>query len=123
MSEPQDMVDSQVRNEFGMPLAGWVHRGNGGVYAPVSASVNSALNWAAALFGGLGFGGLIVLCLIRPWETSDRAIRAEIRSDFAQQIEALNSAVSRAKQDASQAKDWTDQRNTELKTLRKSYDR
>lgn len=89
MSEPQDMVESQVRNEFGMPFAGWVHRGNGGVYAPVNTSVNSALNWAAALFGGGAIVGVLVICLLRPWQSDDRAAQAELRAEFAQRFAAV----------------------------------
>ncbi len=47
MSTPEDMRDCQWRNEFGQPLAGWQHRGNGGVYAPIDASQNKLLPWIA----------------------------------------------------------------------------
>ncbi|MGL4296797.1 MAG: hypothetical protein ACRCTG_13880, partial [Aestuariivirga sp.] len=63
---------------------------------------NDALPWAwtAALFGGLGFGGLIVLCLLRPWETSDRAAQAELRAEFAERFSDVSAEAKQAGDDA-----------------------
>jgi len=118
MNETRDTEDSQVRNEFGMPAAGWQHRGNGGVYAPIDASSNKALPWFSATIAGLGFGGLIILCMLQPWRTEDRASQAELRAEFAQSLAKQQSAIDRAKEDAAIAKDWTDQKNAELKIYR-----
>lgn len=105
---PADMRECEDRNGFGLPATGWQHRGNGGVYAPIDASNNKALPWTvlAALFGGLGFGGVIVLALMSRGqiEAEGRAVRAEVRAEFAQQLAALRSDMDVAKYEASIAK-------------------
>lgn len=65
----------------------------------VGKKVNGPMPWVAlaCLFGGLGFGGMVVLCLLKPWEASDRAAQAELRAEFAQElatvrVEAHNAA-------------------------------
>lgn len=75
-----------------------------------SVGKNDALPWAwtAALFGGLGFGGVIVLCLLKPWETSDRAAQAELRAEFAQRIARTEALAELARKEASTAKDMVD---------------
>lgn len=117
MTEQQD---NQFWHEFQRPAAGWENKGNGGVYAPIDASTNKALPWAvlAAMFGGMGFAGVLVLSMLKPWETADRAARAELRAEFAELLAEQQSAIDRAKQDAAIAKDWTDQKNAELKVYR-----
>ena len=54
-------------------------------------STNKPMPWVAlaSLFGGLGFGGVMVLCVLKPWETADRAAQAELRAEFAQDIAAV----------------------------------
>lgn len=56
-----------------------------------SVGKNEALPWAvlAALFGGLGFGGVVVLCLLKPWESSDRVVKAELLAELAQEIATI----------------------------------
>lgn len=49
-----------------------------------------------------------------------RVAKAETESKLAPAISKLQTDMARAMQDAAQAKDWTDQKNTELKTLRGS---
>jgi hypothetical protein len=103
MSTSKDMAECELRNAQGYPRPhgpttrprATVRSGGAPLTSHVDQSVdnsnNKALPWAvlAALFGGLGFGGVVVLCLLRPWETSDRASQAELRAEFAQRLAAV----------------------------------
>lgn len=58
MSLPQDMADSQVRNEFGF------NAGNGNaIHAPVDNSVNKPLPWIvlACILGSMSLMGVILM--------------------------------------------------------------
>jgi hypothetical protein len=76
--------DSQYEHEFLPPNTGWQHRGNGGVYAPIDASTNRPMPWVAlaCLCGGLGFGGLIILCILAPWRAQSELSEARMRAEF-----------------------------------------
>lgn len=54
----------------------------------------------------------------RDMELMGRVVKAETEAKLAPQIAKLQTDMARAMQDAAQAKDWTDSKNTELKTLR-----
>ena len=72
----------------------------------VGKRVNEALPWCvmAAAFGFLGFGGMIAVALLKPWETEGRAIRAEVRAEFAERIANQDAYIEVAKYEASLAK-------------------
>lgn len=67
------------------PLSGTVDQSTDN---SVGKRTNDALPWCvlAALFGGLGFGGLVVLCLLVPWRAQGELSEAKMRAEFAQAI-------------------------------------
>lgn len=123
MSTSKDMAECEIRNSEGYPRhhgpstrpRATVRSGGAPLTSHVDQSVdnsnNKALPWAvlAALFGGLGFGGLVVLCMLKPWETADRAAHAELRAEFAQDIA---DAKAQAHDAATDAKLWKNKVNT-----------
>ena len=103
MSTREDMAQCQCRNESGYPILS-AGQSAAVVNSPVdnSRNKNSALPWAvmAAAFGFLGFGGMITVALLKPWETEGRAIRAEVRGEFAEQLAAIHAEAKQAGDDA-----------------------
>lgn len=94
-------ADSQYEHEFMPPNAGWQHRGNGGVYAPIDASKNKALPWIAFswfLSGGAVLG-LIIGSIVAP-SLIDSRVEARVA-----RAEALSEL---ARKEASTAKDIVD---------------
>ncbi|HYE70609.1 MAG TPA: hypothetical protein VD932_03700 [Aquabacterium sp.] len=66
----------------------------------VGKRVNEALPWAvmAALFGGLAFGGLIIMAIMMPQQmrAETRAAQTEIRAEFAQEIARIDAKADSA---------------------------
>jgi hypothetical protein len=98
MSTPEDKAACQARDAWGNPIQIFGPHSRGNYSHQDDHSNNKALPWAvlAALFGGLGFGGLVVLCLLKPWETSDRAVQAELRAEFGQDIADIRAEARNA---------------------------
>lgn len=97
--------DSEFSHGWG---TGWTNRGDGGVYAPISQSVNPGLSWAAAVFGGGALFAVLVMAILKPWETADRAVAAELRVEFEQRVSRTEALAELARKEASTAKDITD---------------
>lgn len=93
-------ADSQYEHEFLPPNVGWQHRGNGGVYAPIDASSNRALPWISAVLAGFAAGGVLVLCLLKPWESTSAQAKAELRAELAQEIADARAESKQAGTDA-----------------------
>jgi hypothetical protein len=74
--------------------------------------INDALPWAvlAALFGGLGFGGLVIMAIMMPQQmrAETRAAGAEIRAEFAQGVARAQALAELARKEASTAVDTVD---------------
>jgi hypothetical protein len=72
----------------------------------VGKRTNEALPWCvmAAAFGFLGFGGMIAVALLKPWEAEGRAVRAEVRMEFTNELAALRADMDVAKYESSLAK-------------------
>lgn len=127
MSTPEDMRDCESRNSDGYPCwsspstrprIGLTMSPGAAIGGPatfnqptdnsVGKRINDALNWFAALFGGLAFGGLIILCMVKPWEAESRAARAEVRQQFAEDLARVTALAELARKEASTAKDQVD---------------
>lgn len=108
-AEPRPPVNVATINGGGTPMTTRLDQSNSG-------NVNHHLPWLMLI--SMVATAALVMCILG-YIYGPRLIRAE----FAQDMADLRSDVDRAKQDSAQAKDWTDQKNTELKTLRKVYDR
>ncbi len=108
-AEPRQPVNVSTISGGTTPVNAKVDQSNSG-------NVNHHLPWLMLI--SMVATAALVMCILG-YIYGPRLIRAE----FAQDIANLRSDVNRAKQDSAQAKDWTDQKNTELKTLRKAYDR
>ncbi len=107
------MSDLEQRDQWGNPWqAGPTKRpracptvGDGAVSwinQPTDNSNNKALPWAvlAALFGGMGFGGVLVLCVLAPWDAADRSLKAEVRAEYAQAVADAQAEARAAGTDA-----------------------
>jgi len=79
MSTSEDMAESQIRNEFGMPSTGWVHHGTGGVYAPVDNSQNKLLPWIAV---AMLIAGIAVALAVGAMLNASRAERETRMLEF-----------------------------------------
>jgi ABC-type transport system involved in cytochrome bd biosynthesis fused ATPase/permease subunit len=80
--------------------------------------INPALPWITAMLAGTACGLVIALCLLQPWEHAARAAKAEMRAEFAEQLAQQDARIQDARESARIAKDWTDQKNAELKVYR-----
>ena len=110
-----EMDDCEYRDCWGVPC-GPVTRPVAQVRAPLTGNIdqstdnstNKPLPWVAlaCLFGGLGFGGLIIMALLMPQyvRSEVRASNAELRADMAQQFAMLTAETGVAKYEASLAK-------------------
>lgn len=104
-----DMDDCELRGDGGYPpLHGWIYRGTGGVNAPVDNSTNKAMPWVALAcsFGFLGFGAAFATALMARGqiEAEGRAVKAEMRAEFAQQLADLKAEARAAGTDAAIAR-------------------
>lgn len=75
-----------------------------------SRNKNSAVPWAVlgASFGFLGFGGMIAVALLKPWESEGRAIRAELQAEFAESVARAEANAELAMRVMFTAKDQQD---------------
>jgi len=113
VSTRQDLLECEERDDNGYPRprgpitrpratidSGGAPLNGTNVDQSVGKRVNEALPWAvmAALFGGLAFGGLIIMAIMMPQQmrAETRAAQTEIRAEFAQEIARIDAKADSA---------------------------
>lgn len=95
-------MSPERRNNQGYPFV------RGGRNSPITAKIqkivdrssNRALPWISAILAGFAAGGVLVICLLKPWEESARRAQAELRAERSQEIADIRAEAKQAGDDA-----------------------